>query len=248
MRTRLVLFDAFDTLIKPRNAVQSQYFYVFNKYNISIAPDEVKERFKVAFQELSKLAPNYGKSISWTPNIWWSNIIKRVLEQDDRYGYPLTYAVDPKTLNNIQNELLHRFASSEGYEALPGAYDTLAEIKSQGVKCGLVSNADDRILSVLESLNLKQFFSSISLSYDVGFEKPDYRIFDHALQQSNLEDIKPKHVLFLGDEYKSDYIGAQQFGIRPLLFYQEGYHKTISEDILKSVQYINNIPDVLSFL
>lgn len=86
MRTRLVLFDAFDTLIKPRNAVQSQYSDVFNKYNIAITPDEVKARFKVAFQDLSKLAPNYGKSISWTPNIWWSNIIKRVLEQDDRYG------------------------------------------------------------------------------------------------------------------------------------------------------------------
>lgn len=133
--------------------------------------------------------------------------------------YKMNCFIDSQALKVMRHFLVHMTHVGLLSMISTAYHNLVAAIKSQGVKCGLVSNADDRIcelnvfkkvyrhswntlVSVLESLNLKQFFSSISLSYDVGFEKPDYRIFDHALQQSNLEDIKPKHVLFLGDEYK----------------------------------------------
>lgn len=54
-------------------------------------------------------------------------------------------------------------------------------------------------VSVLESLHLRHFFDKISLSYNVGCEKPDINIFKHALHSN----IRPEEVLFVGDEYKA---------------------------------------------
>ena len=54
---------------------------------------------------------------------------------------------------------------------------------------------------MLESLNLRQFLSRISLSYNVGHEKPEMEIFKDAHKVDS--SIQPSEVLFVGDEYKA---------------------------------------------
>lgn len=135
-RTNLVLFDAFDTLLKPRHPIPNQYSDVFLKHGINLKPDVIKSSFKVAFVDLNKKASNYGKSISWTPNQWWSTLIRMVIEDnvnkaDSRLGklsalneFIYSMSVNRRSLQSIQDELLARFAGSEGYEAFEGSYET----------------------------------------------------------------------------------------------------------------------------
>ncbi|EOR04134.1 Haloacid dehalogenase-like hydrolase domain-containing protein 3 [Wallemia ichthyophaga EXF-994] len=237
--TRMVLFDAFDTILRPRQPIPNQYAHVFHKHGININPDVIKSSFKVAFVQLNEKASNYGKSIAWTPNQWWSTLIRMVIEDNVSVA-----DINNTSLQVIQNELLTRFASSEGYEPFEGSYETLSSIKKSGLKCGLVSNSDERIVSVLESLHLRHFFDKISLSYNVGCEKPDINIFKHALHSN----IRPEEVLFVGDEYKADYLGAMHAGMHPLLFYRAEYHKPLQQDVLSNINYVQNIPDVLSYI
>lgn len=80
--TRMVLFDAFDTILRPRQPIPNQYAHVFHKHGININPDVIKSSFKVAFVQLNEKASNYGKSIAWTPNQWWSTLIRMVIEDN----------------------------------------------------------------------------------------------------------------------------------------------------------------------
>lgn len=46
-----------------------------------------------------------------------------------------------------------------------------------GIELGIVSNFDSRIYSVLQGLELKGFFSSVTIATQVGIGKPDGKIF-----------------------------------------------------------------------
>ncbi|MEX0779508.1 MAG: HAD family hydrolase [Balneolales bacterium] len=49
----------------------------------------------------------------------------------------------------------------------------------------------------------------IVISEDIGYLKPDSRIFDHATKLTGLE---PDQILYVGDSYRSDIIGGSQYG------------------------------------
>lgn len=106
-------------------------------------------------------------------------------------------------------KLLHRFSSNEGYTLAPGIDSLLRTLKQQSnttndqpqVIVGVITNSDDRVPGILSSLGLRvsplRFGSNMDtpskpigtqqldidfhcMSYDVGFAKPDRRIFDAA--------------------------------------------------------------------
>lgn len=103
---------------------------------------------------------------------------------------------------------------------------------------GIVTNSDDRVPGILESFGLKigpcrigttdqrpaeaaleDDISFVVLSYDVGFEKPDRRMFDSAvdmLRESLVENaeltVDSFEKLYVGDEVEKDYEGARAAG------------------------------------
>jgi hypothetical protein len=107
---------------------------------------------------------------------------------------------------------------------------------------GIITNSDDRVPSVLESFGLKigprrvgtsgqriaqanldDDVSFVVLSYDVGIEKPDRRIFDAAAQMlretiaessggDGLVSAGEFSKLYVGDSMEHDYFGAKEAG------------------------------------
>ncbi len=165
-------------------------------------------------------------------------------------------------------DLIHRFSSSEGYSIYPDVkpfFDMLQQVKKHGrsgsdwpwssTTVGVITNSDDRIPGILESLGLSVGRRSIEkvrlspqdgavtdvsfvvLSYDVGCEKPDTRIFDAAKAMfrealsteagvdvsTGFDDFTP---LYVGDELEKDVLGAIAAGWYPVLLDREGkYHE-----------------------
>jgi FMN phosphatase YigB (HAD superfamily) len=104
---------------------------------------------------------------------------------------------------------------------------------------GIITNSDDRVPSILESFDIrigpKRVGTSSQVpaqpsrwhdidfvvhSYDVGYEKPDRRIFDAAtalLSEKLAEEGKGESAddfekLYLGDDLENDYMGAKAAG------------------------------------
>jgi len=97
---------------------------------------------------------------------------------------------------------------------LPGIADALQELRALGFRLVVVSNADGTVERGLARAGLHAWLDVIVDSHLVGFEKPDPRIFAHALTRSG---ARPQTTLHVGDLYAADVVGARAAGVHALL-------------------------------
>ncbi|HEY8130874.1 MAG TPA: HAD family hydrolase [Thermoanaerobaculia bacterium] len=97
---------------------------------------------------------------------------------------------------------------------VPGAAEIVAEVKGRGYSLGLISNTGRTpgyaLRTILDRLNLSQFFDAMVFSNEHGECKPQRSIFE-TLRQSL--DVEFEEMLFVGDNLYVDVHGAQQCGM-----------------------------------
>lgn len=106
-------------------------------------------------------------------------------------------------------------------EIISGSPQGLGELVATGVPVGIVSNSNGTIEERLASLEVLQVGPGAGVevrcvidSGAVGVEKPDPRIFDHALDQLGMA---PEGMWYVGDTPGFDVVGASRAGLRPIL-------------------------------
>ncbi len=97
---------------------------------------------------------------------------------------------------------------------MPRVPEALAYMRDRGLALVVVSNSDGTAERSLETAGLRRYLSAVVDSAIVGYEKPDPRIFEHALRQSG---AMPERTLHVGDLYHADVSGARSAGIHALL-------------------------------
>lgn len=105
----------------------------------------------------------------------------------------------------------------DGVHAAPGAAETLAALRAQGLRVGLVSNTiwpGELHLEDLAEAGLLQHLEHTIFSGDLGIWKPNRAIFEHALHALG---VAPHEAVFVGDNPREDILGAQAVGMRGVL-------------------------------
>ena len=97
---------------------------------------------------------------------------------------------------------------------MPRVPEALQALRVLGLRLVVVSNSDGTVEETLTRLDLREHFAHVVDSQRVGFEKPDPRIFHHALEASG---ARPERTLHVGDIYHADVSGARAAGVHPLL-------------------------------
>ncbi|MHB8461566.1 MAG: HAD family hydrolase [Vulcanimicrobiaceae bacterium] len=98
----------------------------------------------------------------------------------------------------------------------PGARELLAELRSHGVRTGLLTNGfSETHREKIAVLGLVDSFDAIFIADEVGMLKPDPLLFAHACAQLQ---SSPSRTVMVGDRYDRDILGAQQAGIRTIWF------------------------------
>lgn len=97
---------------------------------------------------------------------------------------------------------------------LPGVREALEMLRGAGLRLVVVSNSDGTVERSLELQGMRSYFHAVVDSHIVGFEKPDPRIFDRALELSRSD---PETTLHVGDLYGVDVLGARRAGIHAVL-------------------------------
>ena len=98
----------------------------------------------------------------------------------------------------------------------PGTFETLSGLREAGYELGLVSNTfvpSEAMDRHLKQLGLIDLFPTRVYSCDVGYRKPDRRIFDIALQRMG---VRADEAVFVGDMVKADVRGAQGAGLKAI--------------------------------
>jgi putative hydrolase of the HAD superfamily len=102
-------------------------------------------------------------------------------------------------------------------QPMPGAIDALRALSERGIRLGIVSNTGRTpgivLRRILERHDMLCYFDAVAITYsdEVGFRKPDARIFARALEALKVE---PGRALHVGDNPHADVVGAQRVGMR----------------------------------
>ena len=120
-------------------------------------------------------------------------------------------AIGSESFEAFFQGLFDYFATAEPWSVYPETRSTLTHWRSLGIDLGVISNFDQRLHPVLWALNLTEYFSSITLSTEVGAAKPDPRVFMAALAK---HACRPEQAWHVGDSFEDDYQGARSAGLR----------------------------------
>lgn len=96
----------------------------------------------------------------------------------------------------------------------PGLGEALDALRERGGRVVVVSNSEGMLDRLFVDLGIRGHFDAIVDSALVGVEKPDPRIFAHAL---GLYGKRPAQALHLGDMVATDIRGARAAGVRTAL-------------------------------
>jgi len=105
-------------------------------------------------------------------------------------------------------------ASSLWKMVMPRVPEALGRLRDLGLKLSVVSNSDGTVEQSLIAAGLRPYLSAVIDSAIAGHEKPNPRIFTHAL---NTCGARPERTLHVGDIYHADVAGARGAGIHAML-------------------------------
>jgi putative hydrolase of the HAD superfamily len=110
----------------------------------------------------------------------------------------VTAGIDPDPA--LVEELVgtERTELDRGVHLYDDVFPTLRQLRSRGVKTGLVSNCSHSTRPVVDRLGLEEVFDEVLLSYEVKSMKPDPAIYRIALER--LGDVPTARAVFVDDQ------------------------------------------------
>ncbi|KAJ3412459.1 hypothetical protein HDV05_000713 [Chytridiales sp. JEL 0842] len=234
-RPHLVTFDAFNTLFKVRGSVASQYLTHLRSLGIpthNVSDTDIQEAFLKAYRELDRKEPVFGRGTGGEYEGWWNKVIHTTLTTAGIQTAATSQSPSSSSsMHKISTSLFHYFSTSQPFELLPNAKETLHALKTgshkkfqvarggaEEVVVGVVSNSDPRTGRVLRELGLGEgLVDFVVTSYEASHSKPAPQIFDLALQKANQVrmirnyhsgTIQPHECVHVGDCAERDLGGA----------------------------------------
>ena len=97
-----------------------------------------------------------------------------------------------------------------------GVVEILEYLKSKHYKLFIITNGFREVQhKKLENSELMQFFDKVFTSEEVKTPKPGREIFEYAIKSAN---AKKANSIMIGDDWNTDVIGANSFGIDAVFF------------------------------
>ena len=207
-----LIFDLYGTLVdihtEENDLVWEKTALYFGFYGARYTMEELRWAFGEA---LSRRQAKAGQSYECYPDIPVEEVMaelfraRGVMENADALG-----------MNAAQ---LFRISSIEYLRLYPGVREALAQLRQQGCRLWLLSNAQ-RVFTAFElrALGLEGVFDGAYLSSDYGCRKPDGRFFRALLEEQRLD---PARCLMIGNDRDTDIAGAKAAGMATLYLHTD---------------------------
>ncbi len=187
----------------------------------------------VSFEDL---AAGLRTSTTWLAEIWKNGRQVSTLEQ---IRYIVNHATKNRAILLTDPEILMNLEESYWSPSLSApatlnaeALEVLQRLRERGLKIGLICNTGRGPGHTLRELMRREgvldYFDATVFSDEIGYGKPDPRIF---LTSAEKLGLKPNNILHVGDNIENDVGGAQRAGMKGLLFEYEvpsGFREQLS--------------------
>ncbi|KAJ4305193.1 hypothetical protein N0V90_000724 [Kalmusia sp. IMI 367209] len=226
--------------------------------------EPVQRAFRQAYKKEIARNPNYGKATGLGAEKWWANVIRGTFESFLKPQQEVPDALVSELLTRYSSQEGYTlFPDVKPFFQMLGLPRHKRRHESpwgwEKTVVGIITNSDDRVPSILSSFGLKvgprrvgtptqriseatveDDISFVVLSYDVGYEKPDHRIFDAATQMlketlagnasSKSASVDDYERLYVGDTLEKDYFGAERAGWNAILIDRQRGRKDVKEE------------------
>jgi putative hydrolase of the HAD superfamily len=116
---------------------------------------------------------------------------------------------DPDLASSFSGRYIE--SQRSGHPLLPGAADLVRRVAA-AVPAVVVTNGPPDIQRLkLDQTGLRDLFSAVVISGELGLGKPDPAVMWHALEQV---DVPPERAVMVGDSWDRDVMGALAAGVR----------------------------------
>lgn len=115
-----------------------------------------------------------------------------------------------------------------GYRTFPDVNRTMQRLRAAGIKVAVISNADSDVTEFCKQLQFAHEMDLIVTSAIVGYEKPDVRTYFAALDPL---DVRPENGLHIGDQPRSDVVGALASGMQAALIDRYELHDPSTHEV-----------------
>lgn len=143
----------------------------------------------------------------------------------ERYAHPLRVVGVPDAdavSARFWDEAMKRLPL--GQRLMPYAREVLEYLRPR-YKLYILSNGFTELQArKMRSAGIDHFFDGVVLSEDIGVNKPNPAIFEHALR---VADVSAAEALMIGDNFEVDIEGAQRVGVDQV--YYDVAHQSLNE-------------------
>ncbi|MFC2023971.1 HAD family hydrolase [Chloroflexota bacterium] len=204
MRVKGVLFDWGFTLAHPEPDGDVLYQQCALKLGVAWPLKGLFRAIHEADNQVPEGAPpRYRREKDRTPFLkWWDVLLAHIggdLPEDTKLK-----------ISGLASHMVRKVNWALYDDVIP----FMKELKKRGLVLGLVSNV------TMDRAGLEKYLDITVTAQDVGAGKPAPVIFLEALKRAGL---KASEVLYVGDQYKIDIIGANNVGIKAVLIDRYGF-------------------------
>jgi putative hydrolase of the HAD superfamily len=214
-----VIFDCYQTLIDIHTEEHNLETYrVLSSWlsyqGVKISPEKLWETY------LHKAKEKTYSSKERYPEIRVEEIFAEICQENS------VWKIDERSLG-VETSKVFRAASIRKLQLFPQTIKLIDHCINIP-KC-IISNGQ-RVFSELELrfLGLYDYFDFVIFSSDVGYKKPDLRLFMTALKRLGLQ-LESKCVISIGDSYENEIIPARKLGMRSMHIEEAWKHFSLTD-------------------
>ena len=199
----VLIFDYFETLVHNQSKDFSRGFKAFweKHYQDKCAYEEIEKYADELFEDMMDLH-KAGKEFAFVKD--------QLPKYADKYGGEPIYMT-------VEEEADFLMRCNE-MDVMPGIREALDKFQEMEIPMYVLSNSSftaEALSVILHRLGIGHFFADVWSSADFGRIKPCKDFFEMGIEKilQNHPGTERKDILFVGDTYETDVIGAQEAGI-----------------------------------
>ncbi len=211
LRYPLVLFDAGDTLVAPRESFGAVYARVLETLGVTLPAADLERGLRRCWAETNRaIEPGIDRYAmdGAGENAYWLRFVAGTLALTP--GAPRDEAFAASALEPLRAA----FRDPESWQVFDDVMPVLSVLREAGARLAVVSNWDSGLPRLLERLGLASWFDTIVVSHLEGMEKPRPELFLRAVARLG---GSPGDALHVGDVPELDRAGAQAAGIASVI-------------------------------
>jgi putative hydrolase of the HAD superfamily len=210
VKYRAVFFDAGETLVHPHPSFPELVVDVLREEGHTVDPALIRDKLHVVSDRFLRAAQQreLWSTSAERSRAFWADVYRTLLTE---MGLPFG--------DRLAEAFYRTFTDVSNYRLFPDVVPMLERLRREELTLGVVSNFEEWLERLLESLGVIPFFEVRVISGVEGYEKPDVRLFELALDRVGVEAAES---VYVGDHPFFDTEPASAVGMFAVLIDRRG--------------------------